>query len=103
MFANNLHAFNPWGLFHPAASAFASFKVIAKLYLLQFGLQRERGGEDAVFTVCKGAMGALGVADGVGGWAEDGIDAAAYSRAFVRACQEAIESTEGTEGGWSSC
>lgn len=63
-------------------------------------VQVERGGEDAVFTLTKGSLGALGVADGVGGWAEDGIDAAAYSRAFVRACQEAIESTNGEEGGW---
>jgi hypothetical protein len=66
-------------------------------------LQVERGGEDAVFTTCSVSVSALGVADGVGGWAEDGIDAAAYSRGFMVACQEAIESTDGSEGGWCKC
>jgi hypothetical protein len=35
----------------------------------------------------------------VGGWAADGIDAAAYARAFCAAANKAVDATGGTEGG----
>ena len=44
------------------------------------------GGEDAFF-VCEQGLWA-GVADGVGGWAEMGIDAGLYARQLMNNCQE---------------
>ncbi|BDA48584.1 Protein phosphatase PTC7 homolog [Coccomyxa sp. Obi] len=41
------------------------------------------GGEDAFFMSNSGG-GAMGVADGVGGWQESGINPAEYSRTFMR-------------------
>lgn len=47
------------------------------------------GGEDAFFVSTTG-RGAFGVADGVGGWAAEGVDPALYPRRLMAACQEAI-------------
>jgi hypothetical protein len=41
--------------------------------------KRETGGEDAFF-VSDAGLGAVGVADGVGGWARSGIDPKVYPR-----------------------
>jgi hypothetical protein len=46
---------------------------------LLYECQAATGGEDAHFVSTVGG-GALGVADGVSGWAEDGVDPADYSR-----------------------
>eukprot|EP00877_Chromochloris_zofingiensis_P009623 jgi/Chrzof1/4914/Cz15g04100.t1 len=48
-----------------------------------------RGGEDAYFIASHQA--AVGVADGVGGWAEVGIDAGAYARLLMSNCQDEAE------------
>uniref|UniRef100_A0A061QJK1 Protein phosphatase n=1 Tax=Tetraselmis sp. GSL018 TaxID=582737 RepID=A0A061QJK1_9CHLO len=48
------------------------------------------GGEDAWFISTAGA-GSIGVADGVGGWQENGIDAGEYSRVFMKEAQKHIE------------
>lgn len=48
------------------------------------------GGEDAFFISHVGG-GALGVADGVGGWAEDGVNPAEYSQEFMRIAKEFLE------------
>lgn len=47
-------------------------------------------GEDAFFVSVVGC-GALGVADGVGGWATEGVDSAAYARTLMVRCQHALE------------
>ena len=47
-------------------------------------------GEDAVFH----STFSLGVADGVGGWAESGIDAGGYSRSLVAHCANALGAGE---------
>ncbi|KAL4419034.1 hypothetical protein ABPG77_010021 [Micractinium sp. CCAP 211/92] len=47
------------------------------------------GGEDAFFVSTTGRC-AFGVADGVGGWAAEGVDPALYPRRLMAACQEAI-------------
>jgi hypothetical protein len=52
------------------------------------------GGEDAFFVSAAGG-GALGVADGVGGWAESGVNPAAYSRTLMRVACAFIEGAEG--------
>ncbi|KAF5843088.1 phosphatase 2C-like domain-containing protein [Dunaliella salina] len=55
----------------------------------------DKGGEDA-YCICNAGLGAIGVADGVSGWAEEGIDPAEYSRTLMRHCELAIEAA-GTE------
>ena len=47
------------------------------------------GGEDAFFVSGWG-QGAAGVADGVGGWAAEGINPALYPRRLMAACEEAL-------------
>lgn len=47
-----------------------------------------KGGEDAWFISEDGS--AFGVADGVGGWAEHGVDPAEYARELMRWCHEAV-------------
>ncbi|KAF5838380.1 serine/threonine protein phosphatase [Dunaliella salina] len=58
------------------------------------------GGEDAYFIsdVCGGAM---GVADGVGGWQETGVNPADYSRMFMKMACEYLEGSGkfSSEGG----
>jgi protein phosphatase PTC7 len=51
-------------------------------------------GEDAYFISAR----ALGVADGVGGWAEKGIDAGEYSRALMAEAQRACEDLLAAQG-----
>eukprot|EP00757_Euglenozoa_sp_SAG-D1_P022130 gene22130-1294_t len=47
-------------------------------------LKEETGGEDAYFVSRRGI--ALGVADGVGGWAKEGVDSSRYSRMLMKQC-----------------
>lgn len=49
-----------------------------------------KGGEDAVFT--EGSV--IGVADGVGGWAAQGVDPGLYSKALMRAAAQAAAASE---------
>eukprot|EP00879_Flechtneria_rotunda_P014101 GHRR01014731.1.p1 GENE.GHRR01014731.1~~GHRR01014731.1.p1 ORF type:complete len:254 (+),score=59.82 GHRR01014731.1:372-1133(+) len=51
------------------------------------------GGEDAHF-VSSVFGGALGVADGVGGWAESGVNPAEYSRTFMRVACAYLEGAD---------
>lgn len=52
----------------------------------------DRGGEDAYFICDKGTC--MGVADGVGGWAEVGVDPGLYSRELMAHAKEATSSCE---------
>jgi hypothetical protein len=45
--------------------------------------QADKGGEDA-YCIVPAGLGSIGVADGVSGWAEEGIDPAEYSRTLMR-------------------
>ena len=47
-------------------------------------------GEDAYFA-SDVACGAFGVADGVGGWGDDGVDSAAYARRLMAQSAHALE------------
>ncbi|MEW5296955.1 MAG: hypothetical protein WDW36_000198 [Sanguina aurantia] len=51
------------------------------------------GGEDAHFVSDYGG-GAMGVADGVGGWQESGVNPAEYSRSLMRIAQTYLESSK---------
>jgi len=48
----------------------------------------ETGGEDACFVLKTFSV--VGVMDGVGGWAEEGVDASAYSRLFAQTAVGAV-------------
>ncbi|KAL4442488.1 hypothetical protein ABPG77_005072 [Micractinium sp. CCAP 211/92] len=52
----------------------------------------DRGGEDAFF-ICERGF-AMGVADGVGGWAEVGVDPGLYSRELMRHANAATSSCQ---------
>jgi protein phosphatase PTC7 len=56
--------------------------------------QEHYGGEDAHFTSDVGG-GAMGVADGVGGWADSGVNPAEYSRRFMEVAKAYLEGKEG--------
>jgi len=49
----------------------------------------DRGGEDALFTSVE--LGALGVADGVGGWYFRGVDPGIYARGLMRRTAAAVQ------------
>ncbi|XP_024520790.1 probable protein phosphatase 2C BIPP2C1 [Selaginella moellendorffii] len=51
----------------------------------------QRGGEDAFFT--EGSW--MGVADGVGGWAGEGIDSGMYSRELMGHCKALVVNSKG--------
>jgi len=53
-----------------------------------------KGGDDAHLVRHSPAGGALAVADGVSGWAAQGIDSGAYSRALLRALADAVALAE---------
>jgi hypothetical protein len=61
---------------------------------LHLHVQVERGSEDAYF-VTSVALGAVGVADGVGSWADDGVDPSEYSRGLMAHCCKALEASQG--------
>lgn len=63
----------------PAGAAPGTLLLCSAAHSLPHPDKRHKGGEDAFF-VSNSGCGALGVADGVGGWIEDGIDPGDYSR-----------------------
>lgn len=80
-----------------------------QMYCIPDPQKREKGGEDALFfthhkycishppkktwqlSYDHGVI--LGVADGVGGWAEMGVDPSKYSRGFMEGCCEVLATT----------
>lgn len=48
------------------------------------------GGEDAYFVLDAGG-GALGIADGVGGWHDSGVNPADYSKTFMATARQYLE------------
>ena len=57
---------------------------------------KERG-EDAWFTCNGDTLCAMGISDGVGEWAKDGIDAGAFSRALMKGAHALAAHTESTD------
>ncbi|CAI5472073.1 unnamed protein product [Closterium sp. Yama58-4] len=70
-----------------------AFQLLAASKMIPHPAKVEKGGEDAVLISDVGA-GVLAVADGVGGWAEDGVDPALYSNEFVGHLNEIIENAQ---------
>ena len=64
----------------------------AGVHVAAFMIPKPEGsplGEDA-FAICSKRT-AFAVADGVGGWAEEGVDAGLYSRALMSGCKAALD------------
>ncbi|GAX77229.1 hypothetical protein CEUSTIGMA_g4675.t1 [Chlamydomonas eustigma] len=69
--------------------------MVTGAHMMPHVAKAEKGGEDAYMIAGDGA--AIVIADGVGGWAEDNVDPALYSRTFVQKCVEAINWDLGSE------
>eukprot|EP00873_Tetraselmis_striata_P008283 jgi/Tetstr1/428547/TSEL_018541.t1 len=69
------------------ASGSGKLKLVSGAFMLPHPEKMAKGGEDAYFISDCGHV--TGVADGVGGWAEVGVDAGAYSRLLMKNCQGA--------------
>eukprot|EP00803_Ostreobium_quekettii_P008715 evm.model.scf_422.6 EVM.evm.TU.scf_422.6 scf_422:29664-35048(-) len=65
-------------------------RIVAAGAMIPHILKTEKGGEDAFFVSVAG-LGGFGIADGVGGWAADGIDPARYSRSLMSHAASRLE------------
>ncbi len=68
----------------------------AGVHVAAFMIPKPEGstlGEDA-FAICSKRT-AFALADGVGGWAEEGVDAGLYSRALMSGCKAALDGSAG--------
>jgi len=72
-----------------------NFRLSSDIYVIPHPAKRAKGGEDAYF-VCNSGL-AMGVADGVGGWADKGIDPSLYSKTLMREAKHAYEDMHLTE------
>jgi len=59
------------------------------VYMIPHPAKRKKGGEDAFF-VCNNGV-AVGVSDGVGGWADKGVDPSLYSKTLMREARACYE------------
>lgn len=75
-------------------------KAKGTINAMQF-LNRKRGivGDDAWFMASKNSMDVLGVADGVGGWRDIGVDPSKFSSNLMRTCKRVVEQGLTTEDG----
>ncbi|GAX85130.1 hypothetical protein CEUSTIGMA_g12550.t1 [Chlamydomonas eustigma] len=101
-FASGMDPVAPLGSIAAAASLsrsrkWSALKLVAGTAMIPHIDKVEKGGEDAACISLK-ALGAIGVADGVSGWADEGIDPAEYSRTLIRFASEALESSEHPHG-----
>eukprot|EP00475_Leptophrys_vorax_P015432 TRINITY_DN21778_c0_g1_i1.p1 TRINITY_DN21778_c0_g1~~TRINITY_DN21778_c0_g1_i1.p1 ORF type:complete len:410 (-),score=2.38 TRINITY_DN21778_c0_g1_i1:239-1468(-) len=70
-----------------------AFQLLAASKMIPHPAKVAKGGEDAVLVSDVGA-GVIAVADGVGGWAEDGVDPALYSNEFVGHLNDLLEGAQ---------
>ncbi|KAG1664831.1 hypothetical protein FOA52_007089 [Chlamydomonas sp. UWO 241] len=78
-------------------SKWGNLRLIAGTAMIPHIDKVEKGGEDA-FCICLKGFGSIGVADGVSGWAEEGIDPAEYSRSLMKFSSIALEGTTHPHG-----
>eukprot|EP00803_Ostreobium_quekettii_P009370 evm.model.scf_2408.2 EVM.evm.TU.scf_2408.2 scf_2408:14604-21143(+) len=74
----------------PSSATGGEIRIVAAGATVPHILKVDKGGEDAFFVSGAG-LGAFGVADGVGGWAADGIDPALYSRTLMGHAASRVE------------
>ncbi|GFR43147.1 hypothetical protein Agub_g4170 [Astrephomene gubernaculifera] len=80
------HAVDSWKLSSPT-----SLQLAAGAFMLPHPDKALKGGEDWYFIANNSR--AVGVADGVGGWAEVGVDAGAYARQLMSHAAEVADQT----------
>lgn len=71
-----------------------SLSLVASGHIIPHLAKRLRGGEDAYFVSTAG-LGGMGVADGVGSWAQEGVDPARYPRILIGYVARALNKSEG--------
>jgi len=82
---------------HRKSAPWGPLRLVAGVAMIPHIDKAEKGGEDA-YCICLRGLGAVGVADGVSGWAEEGVDPAEYSRTLMRFAAEALESAAQPSG-----
>ena len=78
----------------PGRAAAGELHLVAAGASIPHPLKAATGGEDA-YLVSGWGRGAVAVADGVGGWAAEGVDPALYPRRLMAACEEALAAGAG--------
>lgn len=78
----------------PPASPPSGLKLVAGAHMVPHVDKAGTQGEDAYF-VADAALGAVGVADGVSAWAQDGVDVGEYSRTLMALAKEAVDKSLG--------
>eukprot|EP00884_Botryococcus_braunii_P001554 jgi/Botrbrau1/1139/Bobra.0162s0030.1 len=69
----------------------SNLRLLVAAFMIPHPDKVDRGGEDAYFVGEDGLS--LGVADGVGGWADMGIDPGDYARLLMSNCKESAKRT----------
>lgn len=80
----------------PDAPAAARLRLVSAVSYLPHPVKASTGGEDASFVSPDGRS--VGIADGVGGWAESGVDAGLFSRALMAAAAKLAAAATASEG-----
>ena len=77
-----------------------TLRLVAGAAAIPHPAKADTGGEDAHFTSPSG-LGCVGVADGVGGWAAEGVDPAVFARRLMAGAAAALEAAprQGGVGG----
>jgi hypothetical protein len=69
------------------AKSLISYALKSQASMLPHPDKKKTGGEDAYFV----HKYAVGVSDGVGGWAETGVNPALFSRALVKGAEQSLQ------------
>jgi len=98
------HPHCPWRRARGSASVPPSHDCWRFTQLAPRALTQPGGGQDALFVLSPkeypgGCHSACGVADGVGGWADQGVDPAEYSRALMSHAGEHLTQQHEASGG----
>jgi protein phosphatase PTC7 len=72
----------------PRVSATSPLRLVSGVYYRPDPEKKNKAGEDASFVSPDGL--AVGVADGVGGWADSGVDAGVYARLLMSQAEKAL-------------
>lgn len=83
------------GIAEHSSPCMKHFRFRSDVYVIPHPAKRKKGGEDAFF-VCNNGV-ALGVSDGVGGWADKGVDPSLYSKTLMREARACYEEKHFTE------
>lgn len=71
-----------------------TLKMVAAGHIIPHVMKKAKGGEDAYFITTAG-RGAMGVADGVSSWGQDGVNPGRYPRTLIGYIMRAFNQTDG--------